>query len=62
MIIRYYLLIVEVKLTGVPVKENHVKGLCQLFLKMATAVEGKWVICLIQEYVNSNGLMSMNIL
>jgi hypothetical protein len=44
------------------VKGNHVEGLCQLSLKRATAVEGKWVACLIQECVNNNGSMSMNIL
>ena len=62
MIIRYYLLIVEVKSTGVPVKGNHVEGLCQLLLERATVVEGKWVACLIQECVNSNDFVSMTIL
>jgi hypothetical protein len=38
-IIRYELLIVEVKSTGVPVKENHVEGLCQLSLERAAEVE-----------------------
>jgi hypothetical protein len=46
-IIRYELLIVEVKSTGVPVKGNHVEGLCQLSLEKAAEVEGKWVACLI---------------
>jgi hypothetical protein len=38
------------------VKGNHIRGLCQLPLKRATAVEGKWVACLIQEYVIANVL------
>ena len=46
-----YLLIVEVKSIGVSVKENHIRGLCQMSLEMATVVEGKWVTCLIQECV-----------
>jgi hypothetical protein len=48
---RYYLLIVEVKSTGVPVKGNHVKGSCYLSLERAATIEGKWVTCLIQECV-----------
>jgi hypothetical protein len=42
---------VEVKSTGVPVKGNHVEGLCQLSLERATAVEDEWVACLIQDRV-----------
>ena len=41
MIVPYYLLIVEVKSTGVPMRGNHVEELCQLSLERATAVEGK---------------------
>jgi hypothetical protein len=33
------------------VKGNHVEGLCQLSLERATAVEDKWVACLIQDRV-----------
>jgi hypothetical protein len=33
------------------VKGNHVEGLCQLSLERATAIEGKWVACLIQDCV-----------
>jgi hypothetical protein len=51
-----------VKSTEVPMKGNHVEGLCQLSLERATAVEGKWVACLIQECVNNSGSVSMNIL
>jgi hypothetical protein len=36
------------------VKENHVRGLCQLSLERATVIEGKWVACLIQECVIAN--------
>jgi hypothetical protein len=50
-VVHYYLLIVEVKSTGVPVKGNHVEGLCQLSLKMTTTVKSKWVACLIQKCV-----------
>jgi hypothetical protein len=40
-IVHYYSLIVEVKSIRVPVKGNHVEGLCQLSLERAIAVEGK---------------------
>jgi hypothetical protein len=33
------------------VKGNHIEGLCQLSLEMATAVEDEWVACLIQDHV-----------
>jgi hypothetical protein len=44
------------------VKGDHVEELCQLSLEMATVVDDKWVACLIQECINSNGFVSMNIL
>jgi hypothetical protein len=52
----HYLLNVEVKSIGVPMKGDHIEGLCQLFLERATAVENKWVACFIQEYVIANVL------
>jgi hypothetical protein len=42
---------VEVKPIEVPVKGDHVEGLFQLSLEMATAVEDEWVACLIQDRV-----------
>ena len=54
--VRRYLLIVKVKSTGIPVKRNHVEGLCQLSLERATEVECKWVACLIQECAIANVL------
>jgi hypothetical protein len=50
------------KSTGVPVKGDHVEGLCQLSLKKVTAVEGKWVACLIQDIVNWKDFVSVNFL
>jgi hypothetical protein len=49
--VHHYSSAVEVKSTGVPVKGNHVEGLCQLSLERATAVEDEWVACLIQDRV-----------
>jgi hypothetical protein len=53
---------IQLKSTGVPVKGDHIEGLCQLSLERATAVEGKWVACLIQDSVNCKGFVSVNFL
>jgi hypothetical protein len=44
------------------VKEDHVEELCQLSLKKATTIEGKWVACLLQDHVNCKGFVSVNVL